>query len=727
MDIMVEEKKYLDKVLKTMDEQINKFEKELEQLYSLGKSLSFEDRKRGEHFSVNSRADKTSKKIRTLNNSISTPYFGRMDFKSVDDVNYKKYYIGRAGISSENGELLVIDWRSPVSSMYYNNSIGEAEYIAPQGIIQGDINLKRQIIIENSELKEILDTDIVTNDEILQEYLNVHADEKMKNIIASIQQEQNNIIRKPINNNIIVQGVAGSGKTSVALHRIAFLLYNIKENAKSNNFLLLGPNKYFLDYISSVLPELEIEPIEQKRFVDFASEYIEEKISLKNQKYKTENFEEKKMLDKLIRYKNSLEYMKGIEKFMNSYLQGSFINKGIEFDGIEIFDKDFVKETVLSGVITKFNFKRAEKITIARFKDNKDIIYLKLNQRYKDIYLSSDDEEKVSDAYRKSAELRELIYKKGEKKIKDFYRKLDKKPSEIYNSFIENCEKYLLGLTEEEIRLFKQITVGTKGKVNITQEDLPSLIYINSLITDKKMDYTQIAIDEAQDYGLFQYYVLLKTCPDAKFSIYGDLAQCIYPYTNVSDWNDVKNNIFGDQCEILNLSRSYRTTKEITENANSILDAINLSNADSVERHGNPVEYHKKTKEDTFMIEKIQEWLEKKYQSIGIVCKNEKEALKLYKLFIKNNINVSYLDDKTTNYEGGICITSSRASKGLEFDAVIINDASSDIYDYQNKEDMHLLYVALTRALHELLIMYSNELCEPLKNNCNEESRKKIR
>ncbi len=718
MEVLKEEREYLKKVLEEIKKEIEKSNENLESLYSLGKTLSFEDRQRGEHFNVNTKISYVSKKINALTRSIPSPYFGRMDFKAEQDSDYNKFYIGRTGISSEEGDLLVVDWRSPVSSMFYNNSIGNAEYEAPDGKVVGDIKLKRQIIIENSKLKEILDTDIVTNDEILQEYLNVHADEKMKNIVASIQTEQNNIIRKPLNKNLIIQGVAGSGKTSVALHRIAFLLYNIQENIKNENFLLLGPNNYFLDYISSVLPDLEIDPINQKRFLDYALEYVEEKLSIKNISYKPQNEKELNAIKKILRYKNSLKYKNDVQSFMNDYLEGNFIKTGIKMGDFEVFNQEFVKASVLSGVSSKFNFEKAKKRTLMKFKDNIDSIYTLANKKYKKIYTSenvSPEEKKM--AIQKSDQLREEIYKKGEKTIKDFYKKLNKKTSEIYKEFINNCDKYITNLSPEELKIFKNVSLSNNGKLNITPEDLSALIFIKSLLTNKKNDYAQIAIDEAQDYGLFQYYVLLLTSPNANFSIYGDLAQSIYPYTNVSDWEIVKKEIFNDDCEILKLNKSYRTTSEITENANTVLNTINLDKANSVERHGKPVMYHEKTKEDSVMIEKINEWLKKGYQSVGIICKNEKEALQLYKILLKSKVNVSYLNEKSDQYAGGIYITTSIASKGLEFDAVIINDASSSVYNPENKDDMHLLYVALTRALHELLIIYKGELCKPLKEN----------
>mgnify|MGYP002551995860 CR=1 FL=1 len=719
--IYQEENQYLQIVNSGLKEELEKLKDELKKISE--QKVSYDDAKRGEQFVKADLMENYGKRIYRLNNVASSPYFGRMDFKQNGSIETKKIYIGRTSLS-KNGEMLIVDWRSPISSMYYNNSNGMAQYDAPQGTIEGDIELKRQIVIEDYEIKNILDTDIVTNDEILQEYLNIHADEKMKNIIASIQEEQNDIIRKPLNKNVIVQGVAGSGKTSVALHRIAYLLYNVKDSIKNDDFLLLGPNNYFLDYISSVLPELETEPIKQKRYLDFTSDYIDEKITLSKNDYIPKTGNEKELYERIKKYKNSLEYKDSIDRFMEQYLEGNFVEEGISFDGVDIFDKKFVKNALLSGVITKINFDRAKDITLARFDDNKDNIYSYLRRKYKEIYTSETIDEKTKkEAKDKSMQLYDLIYKKGDKKIKDYYKKLNKKISDIYSLFLNNIEKYAVDLKKEAIDMLKKMSLNNSGKKKLSIEDLPALNYIKYLLSGKVTTYKQIAIDEAQDYGLFHYYSLLKICPKANFSIYGDLAQSIYPYTNIPNWEILVDKVFKENCEITYLNKSYRTTREITDNANLVLNTIGLDNAESVERHGKEVEYHKMIKPEVKLKETIHEWLESDYKSVGVICKTEKEALKLYKSLVKDNIPVTYLDDTTSKYEGGVYVTTSIASKGLEFDAVIINDASSDVYDSNNSMDMHLLYVALTRALHELKILYSHELTDALTNK----SRNKVK
>lgn len=722
MDSMYkEENDYLQKVNEVLKEELAEMKKLLQSVAE--KKVTFDDAKRGEQFVKADLMHNYNERIHRLINVASSPYFGRMDFRQDGNFEAEKIYIGRISLE-KNGKMVVIDWRTPIASMYYNSSSGKAQYDAPQGIVKGNVDLKRQIIIDDYKIKNILDTDIVTNDEILQEYLNVHADEKMKNIIASIQEEQNTIIRKPLDTNIIVQGVAGSGKTSVALHRIAYLLYNAKNTVKNNQFLLLGPNNYFLDYISSVLPELESEPIKQKRYLDFTCDYIEEKLSLSNSEYKPKNKNEQGLFEKVKKLKNSLQYKEAIEMFMNDYLNCSFIDSGIIIDGVEIFDKEFISKALLSGIISNLSFERAKNITINKFNDNKDRIYASLKKKYQAVYMALDASEKEKDEARaKATKLYDLIYKKGEKIIKDYYKKLDMKVSDIYVRYINNCEKYLKNINNDEIEMLKRVSLNNSGKKRLCNEDLPALNYIKYLLSSKETDYKQIAIDEAQDYGLFHYYTLVKTSPQARFSIYGDLAQSISSAANIKDWNEVVNKIFNGNCEILQLDKSYRTTKEITNNANLVLDNLLLSTANSVERHGKEVEYYKVKNSESELRDIITEWINNDYQSIGIICKTEKEALKLYKELIKNKIPVNYLDDAHSKYEGGIYVTTSMASKGLEFDAVVINNASEEIYDSSNSMDMHLLYVALTRALHELKILYTKDITKALSTRVRKKAR----
>lgn len=249
-------------------------------------------------------------KLRKLELSEKKPYFGRIDFLSDGSNNVAKIYIGKTTIHGKNNEIVTTDWRTPICSLYYDSDLGRVSYEAPSGLVHGDLKLKRQIVIEDGKLVDVLDTSLVSNDELLQPYLSVNADNKMKTIIASIQKEQNEIIRRPISENIIVQGVAGSGKTSVALHRIAYLVFNLEKKINSSQFLVIGPNQYFLNYISSILPELETEPVEQQTYMNLINELTNEKLTLDIQNTLFNQTKEKEEYKKFKHLKHHLSIKK---------------------------------------------------------------------------------------------------------------------------------------------------------------------------------------------------------------------------------------------------------------------------------------------------------------------------------------------------------------------------------------------------------------------------------
>ena len=257
-----------------------------------------------------------SEKLRLMEKSIDKPYFARLDFARDGETKLEKLYIGKVGVMDEDNNNIVIDWRAPVSSMYYDSNIGRASYIAPEGTCTGELMLKRQYDIENRELKSYQDVDTVSNDELLKPYLNASADNRLKNIVSTIQHEQNSIIREPISKNIIIQGVAGSGKTTVALHRIAYLVYNYRESIKPNQYLVIGPNKFFVNYISGVLPDLDVENVKQLTYEELCSEFLNEEISLINEDKKIALSILNEDTLKYEKFKVSMEMKNALDKFI---------------------------------------------------------------------------------------------------------------------------------------------------------------------------------------------------------------------------------------------------------------------------------------------------------------------------------------------------------------------------------------------------------------------------
>lgn len=713
MNKFEEEQKYLEYTLDCIKKQIQESKDKNVRLMKEGISLSYEDTKRGEHLNIGVMLGFYEDIINKLKKLIPSPYFGRFDFCEKNDDNPTKIYIGKSGVMKD-GSFVVTDWRSPICSLYYDNINGEVEYNSPKGPIKGNLSLKRQINIENSKLIEVLDTDLVTNDDLLTRYLNVNADNKMKTIIESIQKEQNQIIRRPINDNIIVQGVAGSGKTSVALHRIAYLIYNLSKNINANQFLILGPNNYFLNYISSILPELETEPVEQKTLLNLANEYLKEKFVFNgSNNIKSKN---QKNYEKIEAYKSSLQYEGAINNFMKWYLENGIVTNDFEIDGQIIYTKEEINEMLFSNSSSYPNIEKTCKYFVLKFKNDVDKIYDKLNEKYRNIYIKLPKEDlKRKAAIQKSTELREQVYINGVKLLKNYFKKLEVKPLDLYKVFIASLPNFDTNLSLEEINLLQKETLVNLKKRKISFEDIPALMYINYLLTGNKIKYKHIIIDEAQDYGLFHFDVLKEISKDSIFSIYGDLAQSIYSYRSVDSWESVNKEIFNNNCHLLNLSKSYRTTIEVTNNANKVLEQLKLNTATPVIRHGSEVQFLEYS--DDFKLRQINNWKNLGYKTIAIICKTEKEANQEYFDLTNKGIDVKYITDKDEEYSGGVFVLTSAAAKGLEFDCVIVNNASNNIYLDDSDVDMHLLYVACTRALHEQVILYKNELAKVFNSN----------
>ena len=712
-NVFNEEKEYLGYVKESLEGEKEYCRKEMREI-----PKRYTNVLQGDAFLVEGLMSTQATKLRKLELSEKKPYFGRIDFLSDGSNNVAKIYIGKTTIHGKNNEIVTTDWRTPICSLYYDSDLGSVSYEAPSGLVHGDLKLKRQIIIEDGELVDVLDTSLVSNDELLQPYLSVNADNKMKTIIASIQKEQNEIIRRPISENIIVQGVAGSGKTSVALHRIAYLVFNLEKKINSSQFLVIGPNQYFLNYISSILPELETEPVEQQTYMDLINELTNEKLTLDTQNTLFNQNKRQEEYKKIQSFKTSLEYKKALDYFMQDYLSKGIVLEGFKIDGEEIYSAEEIKKILFSDIKSYPNFDSACRYFVEKFKNNIDEIYSNLNQKYRQIYTSGlpKDDPIRKEAVSKSTALDSLVKKDGVKLLRNYFKKLQLGPLNIYKLFVANLGQYTNELTDIELLKLQKITLQTLKKRKITFEDLPSLLHINNLLSGCNQQYNHIVIDEAQDYGLFHFDALKETFPNSTFSIYGDLAQSIYSYRGIKDWESVASEIFKDNCSILNLNKSYRTTIEITNNANKVLRQMDLNEAEPVIRHGEEISFEDFAKTDDYKIAKIKEWLNKGYKTVAVICKTDKEAENTYNSLSKYGIDIKHIKASDIDYNGGVFVLTSALSKGLEFDAVMINDASNKVYDENNMDDMHLLYVAETRALHELDVLYDKVLCRVFSN-----------
>ena len=680
-------------------------------------------------------ADRKKLHISNLEVALDKPYFARIDFAAEEDGKTSTIYIGKNGVM-KNADIIITDWRAPISSLYYDAEVGECSFEAPNGKIRGTMSLKRQYEIESGELQQYFDVNLVSNDELLQKYLNSNNDARLKSIVSTIQKEQNDVIRKKISDNNIIQGVAGSGKTTVALHRIAYLVYNYINSIKQNQYLVIGPNPVFLKYIKSVLPELDVDGVEQCTYETFAKKYIDEDININPSNKKIiANIAGKKNTD-IYKFKCSMKYQKMLEKFIELYFY-SITSKPLMLRNFEILSSDVITkifQSTANGYSNNLN-SRIE-LTINRLcryiEDNQNSLITRYGDYSYELFKTATTEEQKNKMRKIFSKDRTEIYKNCRSSIRKYFNKSKVNATKLYKLFISSISDFNIYLCDNLNELKKETLKNIKNN-SYDFEDLAALIYIKSLITPNK-DYEKIrhvVIDEAQDLGEFNFYSLKSALPFTTFSIFGDLAQSIYDYRSVNNWAEVNNSMFNNNGSVINFNKSYRTTAEIMDVADDVSESIGLGRSDLVVRHGEEVkitelEHDKSIPE--YIAKKICEYEEKGYKTIAVISKTD-----LLSNYINDDLanlgiiipNVSETDD-LSDEKFRICTISNQLAKGLEFDAVIINNANETIYSSSNNLDMKLLYVAITRALHELDIVYSGNLTKPLENHLKKNKGKQL-
>lgn len=588
----------------------------------------------------------------------NNPYFGAITFKSGDSSD--KIYIGITHVEDDE-KYYVHDWRAPISSMFYDYGVGNAEYESPSGKISGEITNKRQFKIEQGNLIRVFDNSINIDDDMLQEVLSTSSNEKMKNIVNTIQQEQNLIIRNTEDRNLIVQGIAGSGKTSVALHRIAFLLYKI-ENLKSNNILIFSPNQIFSEYISNVLPELGEDNTMQTTFHDFLKTFINEYKEVESFTSFVERFYKYEELNPLlVKYKQSDEIINDLNKYITD-----FVNN-IEFvNDLLTHDFDIAKDELnylLKDRYSKFNLldrinSIAERICRDYYKGKKH----------------------------KFMSVRALL-------IKNLNYKFDYK--DIYKNFFYS--KYFINGYNGEISN-NEINKITRSKT-INYEDACLFVYIKGLLEgfEYKGLIKEVVIDEAQDYSKLQYIIIKNIFKKSSFTILGDINQTINPYYKYNSLK-VLCELFGDS-KYLELTKTYRSSQEIIEYTNKILNLNYVSAIRKANKREVLLRNEKENLKEQLIMD-INMLLHDKF-SIAIITKNDNEAKKIYELLKDEYEYLRLLNSNTVDFDKRLVIVPVYIAKGLEFDASIIY---TNIDDKYTSDEKYLYYVACTRTQHQLIV-----------------------
>jgi len=682
--------------------------------------------------------------LHKYNESKDNPYFARIDFKEkIRDV--ESFYIGKFGLIDEvKNEEVVIDWRAPLANLYYSGTFGAASYTAPMGEIQGDLLLKRKFQVKDGKIVNIFDEGVnelivpVSEDgeELVDEFLKINLEEnmskKLKDVVNTIQREQNEIIRAYKNKPIIIQGSAGSGKTTVALHRLAYLVYTYGDEMNNRNILVVAPNQLFLDYISDILPNLGVSNVKQSTFEELCSAIlnIKYKIITKDKKLahimECKDEEEIKYITASSKIKGTMTYKTIMDRFIKYLERKSSEVEDILVDEYILFSAKEIKRLYIKDLenlpinkrkdeINKY-FKGKLKNRIEEIKEKIENIYFFKIKDIKDRKdISEEDKRKeIIKTYDERDELIAGLKTKGSKALKEFFGSWKKisvvdNDEEAFSSVTDNClPKKLADYMRDEINN----NIATK---NIDCDDLTALTYLQLKLEGVVGEnYIHTVIDEAQDYSLMQFNVLKEISKNNSMTIVGDLGQGIYNYKGINSWESLVEKVFSEDATYITLSQSYRSTVEIIEFANRVLEKqkLNIKPALPILRHGDePRVINAKEDEEIRVIDSLlEEIYSKNKKTVAIICKTYTECKELHKRLKKESkYKWELIEESQSKLDIDNLLIPSYMTKGLEFDATIVYNCDEDMYRNEVL-DKKLLYVALTRALHLQYVMYKESL-----------------
>lgn len=602
-------------------------------------------------------------KHKRLTKILAIPYFGRIDFlEKKENSKVMPIYIGiHTFYAPESRATLIHDWRAPVSSMFYDHELGEAGYRSPSGEIKGVISLKRQYRIRGGKMEFMIESALTVHDDILQKELSSNADDKMKNIVATIQREQNRIIRNEDIRTLIIQGVAGSGKTSIALHRIAYLLYTFRDSISSKDILIISPNKVFSDYISNVLPELGEETVPETSMEQILSGVLEHKY-----KYQTYFGLVNELLEKpssslidRIAYKASFGFISELDKFILHIENTYFKAADVKLTKYITIPAPFIEEQYLR--FNRYPIRR-------RFDAMADYMLDMLKIQY---------------AFTVTTAGRNLL----KKEIRLMFA--GNNDIQVYKDFFK---------WTNNPGMFKM----RKGHT-LEYSDLAPLAYLHLALEgngNQPFRVKHLLIDEMQDYSPIQYKVIQKLFPCRK-TVLGDAGQSVNPYGS-STAETIQKSLTAS--EIMKLCKSYRSTFEITDFAQKIHPNAEL---EPVARHGEKpqiLQFGSAVEELSGIMGLISTYRKSGYKSLGIICKTEQQAREMADMLKSYANDISFLSSQSSAFVQGIVIISAHMAKGLEFDEVII--PQTDERNYRSEIDKSMLYVAVTRAMHRLTLTF---------------------
>nr|WP_106782470.1 RNA polymerase recycling motor HelD [Lysinibacillus timonensis] len=718
-------KKYMEDILRKSQEDLrsanSKIQESMANVEYLDSSDSFINILTNSRFFELARTQKES-----LEAVKQKPYFARIRFQRPNEAE-EHLYIGKTSlIHSDTFEPIIVDWRSPVANVYYDGRLGDVTYRVRDEEYSGHLYSKRQYKIENGELLNFQDIDLTTNDELLQEALSGKADVRLTEIVATIQQEQNEIIRAHLRQPILVQGAAGSGKTTIALHRISYFLYTMGEHFNPEQLMILAPNKLFIEYIGDVLPELGVDRICQTTF----AEYVQNATGI-NLKLQDPNEQLEQLIEgagdlpsfNIPKIKGSLQYKEILDRYIKLHEQklAALFEEDVYIEKYKIIRGSHLKKLFLfefSYMPIEKRLERIKKVIQTEIKRKSKAVLSTLNARYEEAIGKAlngfRDPEKRKRNVTKLIDERDMRIPQIKSEIRStvstYMRSFQKVKIKTFYRALLTDRMLIRELAPEWTYEEQEQFLKAHSKEKWALEDLAAIFYLHAKIKGIKDEWKMrvVFIDEVQDYSLFQLAALKTGLETDMFTMVGDLAQGIHSYRSLTEWDSVLK-LF-PRANYFTLQKSYRTTIEIMEVANKILSKMeeDLPLVEPVVRHGNKPTFVQSQQFDAKQIREIYESIKQNgHRSIALICKTSDEAVYYSEILNENDVEAELLTETSELGQSKLLVLPSHLAKGLEFDAVIVVSYSIPYYD--TAIDRKLLYVALTRAMHELYLVGLSE------------------
>ncbi|MBH5318107.1 UvrD-helicase domain-containing protein [Paenibacillus sp. GSMTC-2017] len=687
--------------------------------------------------------------LATLLRLQQSPYFGRIDIKEDGSPksDCESIYLGIGSMLDDSGEnYLIYDWRAPVSSLYYDYGPGPVKYETPGGEVRGEMTLKRQYIIREAQIKSMFDTGVTIGDELLQEVLGRQSDAQMKSIVATIQQEQNRIIRNEKAKLLIVQGAAGSGKTSAALQRVAYLLYRYRGLLQANQIVLFSPNPMFNSYVSTVLPELGEQNMAQTTYQQYLEHRLIRDFALEDpftqMEYTLTSHDEANYKARMdgISYKSEVAFMELMDAYTVALGHSGLLFSSIIFRGRAIIKKDLIAEQFYQmdskvsipnrlNELTKWLLK--ELTRLSKLEREKKWVDDEIELMDQDAYVHAFQElrkknkftESSFDDYRAerdflAVEIVQEKFKTIRKRVKQgkflnvpaIYKALFQGKGQV-QSLVKQSTNLAIELPTNWGAI-SDVTLSSLEAGIMPYEDATPYLYLKEKLEGFQTNTTvkHLFIDEAQDYSAFQYHYLKKIFPNCKMTVLGDYNQSIFTHSGSGNIFHALSQLYDtSETEKIVLSRSYRSTRQIVQFTSKMIqggDQIQSFNRDGAEPAITKFDH------EAGLINKVgeqmNEWITSGYESVALICKTAEEAKKISLQLQAICPEMRLIEQETVTFQKGIVVIPSYLAKGVEFDAVIICNASSEVYSLESERK--LFYTACTRAMHELHLYYTGEL-----------------